>query len=104
MATHPTGETVDIVGINCGDNGHSCEEFPVCGDALKFDSLVCIQSEQMMIEGVEQAVMPVFWVMDGADHCLVGFLPKHFLHPKQAYDGRLTQITQFLVKSDSPGD
>ena len=21
MATHPTGETVDIVGINCGDNG-----------------------------------------------------------------------------------
>ena len=57
MATHPTGETVDIVGINCGDNGHSCEEFPVCGDAFKHDSLVHLQSEQMMIEGVEQAVM-----------------------------------------------
>ena len=69
MATHPTGETVDIVGINCGDNGCSCEEFPVCGDALKHDSLVHIRSELMMIEGVEQAVMSIFWVMDGVDHC-----------------------------------
>ena len=34
MATHPTGETVDIVGINCGDNGHSCEEFPVYVEML----------------------------------------------------------------------
>ena len=75
MATHPTGETVDIVGINCGDNGRSCEEFPVCGDALKHDSLVRIRSEQMMIEGVEQAVMSVFWVTDGVDRCRVGFLP-----------------------------
>ena len=32
------------------------------------------------------------------------FLPKHFLGHKPVYDGRLTQITQFLVKSDSPGD
>ena len=104
MATHPTGETDDIVGINCGDNGHSCEEFPVCGDALKHDSLVRLRSEQMMIEDVEQAVMSVFWVMDGVNHCRVGFLPKHFLHHKQAYDGRLPQITQFLVKSDSPSD
>ena len=105
MATHPTGETVDIVGINCGDNGHSCEEFPVCGDALKHDSLVHLhQSEQMMIEGVEQAVMSVFWAMDGVDCCRVGFLPKHFLCHKQAYDGRLEQITQFLVKSNSPRD
>ena len=70
MATHPaTGETVDIVGISCGDNGHFCEELPVCGDALKHYSLVCIWSEQMMIEGVEQAVVSVFWVTDGVDHC-----------------------------------
>ena len=62
------------------------------------------QSEQMMIEGVEQAVMSIFWVMDGVNHCQVGSLLKHFLHHKQAYDGRLAQITQFLVKSDSPGD
>ena len=99
-----TGETVDIVGISSGDNSHSCQEFPVCGDALKHDSLVCIQSEQMMIEGVEQAVMSVFWVMDGVDHCRVSYLPKHFLHHKPAYDEKLTQITQFLAKYDSPGD
>ena len=42
--------------------------------------------------------------MDGVNHCQVGSLLKHFLHHKQAYDGRLAQITQFLVKSDSPGD
>ena len=63
------GETVDIAGINCVDNGHSFEKFPVCGDALKHDSLVHIQSEQMMIEGVEQAVMSISWVTDGVDCC-----------------------------------
>ena len=57
---------LDIVGIHCGDNGHSCEEFPVSGDALRHDSLVCIWSEQMMIEGVEQAVMSIFWVLHGS--------------------------------------
>ena len=69
MATYPTGETVDIVGINWGDNGHSCEEFTVCGDALKHDSIVCLWLEQVVIEGVEQAVMSFFWVTDGVDHC-----------------------------------
>ena len=57
----------------------------------------------MMIEGVEQAVISIFWVMDGVNHCQVGFLPKHFLCHEPAYDGRLTQITQFLAKSDIPG-
>ena len=78
MATHPTGETVDIVAINCGDNRHSCEEFPVCGDALKHDSLVHIWLEQMMIEGGEQAVMSIFWVTDAVDHCRVGFFQNIF--------------------------
>ena len=32
------------------------------------------------------------------------FFQNIFLCHKQGYDGRLTQITQFLVKSDSPGD
>ena len=58
----------------------------------------------MMTEGVEQAVNSISWVTDGVDPCQVGFLPKHFLCHKQAYDGRLTQITQFLAKSNSPGD
>ena len=104
MATHPTGETVDIVGINCGDNGHSCEEFPVCGDALRHGLLVCLWSEQMMIEGVEQALMSIFGVTDGVNRCRVGFLLKQFLCHKQAYDGRLTEITQFHAKYDSPSD
>ena len=32
------------------------------------------------------------------------FSSKTFLCHKQAYDGRLTQITQFLAKTNTPGD
>ena len=58
----------------------------------------------MMIEGVEQALMSIFGVTDGVNRCRVGFLLKQFLCHKQAYDGRLTQITQFHAKYDSPSD
>ena len=53
-------------------------EFPVCGDALKHDSLVCLQSEQMMIEGVEHAVMSVFLGYRWSQSLLSWFSSKTF--------------------------
>ena len=42
--------------------------------------------------------------MDGIDRCRVGFLPRHLLKHKTAYNGKLAQIVEFVVDSDSPAD
>ena len=58
----------------------------------------------MMIEGVELAVMSIFWVTDGVHHCRVGFLLKHFFIINKLMTEDSHKITQFLVKSNGPGD
>ena len=52
--------------------------------------------------GVEESAIGVYWVTDGIDRCLVGFLPRHCVHHKQKYDGRVAQIVELLKDSDSP--
>ena len=46
MSHHPTGIQVDLVGIEEGGRGRSCEEHQVCGKVLTIDAVVrlrCIQ-------------------------------------------------------------
>ena len=38
--THPTGEIVEIVGINSNTNGRSCVEHHTCGCVLTEDTLI----------------------------------------------------------------
>ena len=43
MMTHPKNIVVDIVGIEIGDRGCSCEEHEICGSVLRNDMAVCLQ-------------------------------------------------------------
>ena len=43
-----------------------------------------------------------FWVTDGIDRYLVGFMPRHYIPHKKAYDGKLAQVVELLGASDSP--
>ena len=67
MSTHPTGEIVEIVGINSNTNGPSCEEHDTCGYVLAEDTLVRLQRHQVFINGHEQSAVGVYWVSDGVD-------------------------------------
>ena len=67
MSTHPTGEIVEIVGINSNTNGHSSEEHHTCGCALAEDTLVQLRKRQVLIDGHEQSPVGVYWVSDGVD-------------------------------------
>ena len=40
-ATHPSGIVDEIVGIENGDRGSSCEEHAVCGMVMEEDTLLC---------------------------------------------------------------
>jgi len=112
MACHPSGVCVDIVGINTGDNGRSCEHHKVCGSVLEVDMVVrfqCVQLARKVVDEanpqVETSAIAVHRVSGGIDTCRVGFLRRHLLKYKDEYDGRLAQITEvFSDESPSPSD
>ena len=110
MLSHPTGKTVEIVGINSHTNGHSCEEHHTCGCVLvedtcvlAEDTLICLRKHQVYINGYEQSVVGVYWVSDGVDRCLVGFLHHHQVKHLNKLEGALCQVTEvYSDNSDSP--
>ena len=89
MLTHLTGEIVEIVGINSNTNGHSCEEHHTCGYVLAEDTLIQLQKHQVYINGHEQSAVGVYWVSDGVDRCLVGFLHHHQVKHLNKLEGLL---------------
>jgi hypothetical protein len=101
---HPSGISVEIVGITSSDRGRSCEAHTVCGSVLKIDSVVRFRAEQIDVDGKEETALAVYWVTDGVDRCKVGFLPRHLVNYKHEYDGKTAQIVEFLEASDSPSD
>jgi hypothetical protein len=58
----------------------------------------------MTDEGVEENAIEVFWVSDGIDRCLAGFLPCHCIRNCSRYDGRVAQVVEFLKNSEEPAD
>src|SRR5690242_15471326 len=105
MSFHPTGIQVDVVGIEAGERGRSCEEHSVCGEVLQIDSVVRFRAIQIINDqGEEETAIGAFWVTDGVDRCLVGFLPRHCIARKAFYDGELAQVVELLSLSHSPTD
>ena len=53
-------------------------------------------------DGQEETAIGAFWVTDGIDRCLVGFLPRYCLSHKGDFSGKLAQVVEFLGNSESP--
>ena len=111
MACHPSGITVDIVGIHASNNGRSCKNHLVCGCVVVPDVVVRFKVVQLGLEPVpvnprvEETAIAVYHVTGGIDTCRVGFLRRHLLKYKDEYDGRLAQVTEvFNAQSESPSD
>ena len=100
-ATHPSGISVTIVGIEAATSGRSCEEHDICGSVLQEDVVVRIRKVQVLIDGSEESALAVYWVSDGIDRCRVGFLQKHLVKHWKNYDGRLAQVTELFKGSDN---
>ena len=57
----------------------------------------------MYINGYDQSVVGVYWVSDGVDRCLVGFLHCHQVKHLNKLEGALCQVTEvYSDNSDSP--
>ena len=130
--SHYTDEPlIEIVGIEASGRGRSCEAHKVCGSALQLDTTVRFRTIQILNgkfflvpfvvtifshfspsfffffsllpdEGEEEMAIGVYWVTDGIDRCLVGFLSKHCVKHEHKYDGHVAQVVEFLRHSESP--
>lgn len=108
MACHPSGITVDVVGILASNNGRSCEKHLVCGEALIAPDVVLrfcsVQVEKQEGDGEEPAIA-AYHVTGGVDCCRVGFLRRHLLKYRDEYDGRLAKVIDVMsATSESPSD
>ena len=108
MACHPSGVTVDIVGILADNHGRSCEKHKVCGCVAAPDVVVRFRAVELEKNpGQEGTVVgiAVYHVTGGVDGCRIGFLRHHLTRYKDEYDGRLAQIVEvFDENSESPSD
>ena len=93
-ATHPPGIIVEIVGIEKGDRGRSCEEHDVCGEVVEEDTLLRLRREQILVDGKEETVIACYWVTNGIERCCVGFLKRHMVKHAWRFDGALVQVTK----------
>lgn len=100
---HPTGITVEIVGIEASGNGRSCDQHDVCGSVLDEDVVVRLRKVQIInSSGKEETAIAAHLVSDGIDQCRVGFLQRHFVAHARSFDGVLAQVTEvYSITSDS---
>jgi hypothetical protein len=98
---HPTSVVVEIVGIEVGDRGHSCEEHASnYGEVMAKNVVVRLWKVQIQVKGQEETAITAYWVTDCVDRCHVGFLPCHMVRQAACYNGALVQVTR--VFSDDP--
>ena len=104
MAFHPSGITLDIVGINANDQGRSCEIHKCCGAVLEVDMVIRLRTIQILVNGKEETAIAAYRVSGGVDSCRVGFARRHLLN-KDDYDARLEQVLEiFNDKTENPSD
>ncbi len=99
---HPTGVVVEIVGMEMGDQGRSCEDHASnCGKVMAEDVVVRLRKVQIQVEGRKEMAIAAYWVTDGIDCCHVAFLPCHMVSHAARYDGALAQVDHvFLCRSN----
>ena len=92
MAHRPEPIIIEIVGIEEGSRGRSCEEHAVCGSVVDEDVVVRLRKVQLLVDGKEETAIAAYWVTDGEDCCRVGFLQHHMVAYASRYDGALTRV------------
>jgi hypothetical protein len=77
----------------------------VCGKALDFDSLVRLKAVQIIGDGGgEESAVEARLVLDGVDCCRVGFLGRAYIKKREAFNGKLAQVTAFLWESSNSAE
>jgi hypothetical protein len=88
-ASSPQG--IDIVGVDNGSHGRSCESHNICGHCfvVKDDILYCKWAVQKFDSDVPETCVQVFkQAPDGHVGCHVGYLPRRVIKASRSKDDR----------------
>jgi hypothetical protein len=91
---HLPGVVIEIIGMEMGDQGRSSEECVNSCDVVMANKVVVhLRKVQMMVEGLQETAIAVYWVTGGINCFRVGFLPCHMVRHATHYDGAVVQVT-----------
>ena len=76
MAHRPKPIVIEIVGIEEGSRGWSCEEHAVCGSVLDEDVVVCLRKVQVLVDGMDET---------GQQRCLIVLSGGGILQPGKQF-------------------
>ena len=98
----PTGEVVDILGLESPTNGRSSEDHEVNGAVIEVGSVVQFKRVKVTIEDMEEWAIGVYAVTtEEGDGLLVAFLGRFLVKRWQRYEGRFAVVKEMYRYSDS---
>ena len=100
MSEFPVGIDVEIVGLECANNGRSCPNHTVCGAILYESAMVRIRLVEVNIGSNNEWALAVHFVEESEDGCRVGFLRKHLLKHSYLYNGAYARVEEIFSEHD----
>ncbi len=101
------GIILEVVGTVSPDRGRSCKEHDCCGSkVLQEDVVIHLRREQILVPDniagkgkiKEEMAITVNLILDGVDHCCVGFLPCIYVVQGEIRDGIMCQVVDVFEK------
>ncbi len=98
----------EIVGLLQANNGRSCCQHAICGVHLENGDLVRLVNCVVTVQDEEgqpalEEAIKIVKIIDGADACTVGFVPRIFASLPKVKDsiGKFATILEIYEKSDN---
>jgi hypothetical protein len=102
----------EIFGLHSPDNGRSCTQHACCGHHVVPGNIVWFKREVMEVvyqvpedpdpDAQIETVIKAVLVLDGTEHCTIGFLPRHVAaRPEEAAQlhGKFAQIIELYEET-----
>lgn len=97
--------SVDVVGVDMGDNGRSCANHNVCGHFVGPKDILVTKWAIMKFGEAREECYPVWKISrdDGLPQCLVGFLPRRVFvkKPLKYFDHVVLRVVEDLRVSEN---
>lgn len=104
VISSPFPISLDVIGVDKGDNGQSCDSHIVCGHFVKQDNILVTKwAVQDFGDGTEQCYQVWKVAMDGLTQCHIGYLPRRVFvkKPDRYYDSVVLQVVEDLRISEN---
>ena len=91
---NPTGEFVEILGLEATSNGRSSEKHAVNGEVVVVGSIVSFRRVLVDIEDMKEWAIGVYAITNDEEDLLVGFLGRFLVKRWQRYEGRFAVVKE----------